>query len=182
MQPLTESVWRDRFAELRPLIQQEFPEVARQELHTAGNDWDALLALLQRTYNLDADVVRRRLTAIDIDRAAPLDTAGGQTPGASVEQIRLGAGFSDVERDRVLSMFEKLNRRLSNFPADATDLELSVKDRDTTSQKVTLEAWLPKIGHYVATSKEPALHDAMMDVREDLLRQLNDEIGRRKNY
>lgn len=182
MQSLTEPLWRDRFADLRPLVQQEFPEITRQELHTVGNDWTALLALIQRTYNLDADVVQRRVAAIDVDREDEAAVAEREVAPASVAQLRLGAGFSDSEQERIRGLLGKLDRRLSNFPADVVELEISVKDRDTTSQKVTLEAWLPKFPHLAATSKEPDLHDALMDVREDLLRQMNDEISRRKNY
>lgn len=182
MQPLTEQIWSAQFAELRPLILQEFPKLARQDLQTVGGDWDALLALIQRTHNLDADVVRRRVEAIDLDMAEAAAAKGLDTASASVRQLRIEVGFSADEHDRIREMLAKLDRRLNAFPADAVDLELSVKDRDTTSQKVTLEAWLPKFPHFVAVSKEGDLHDALMDVREDLLRQINDEVSKRQSY
>lgn len=182
MQPLTGQIWAERFAEVRPLVHEEFPKLAHQDLHTTGGDWDALIALIQRTYNLDADVVRQRVHAIDVDEAEEAATAAGAREGASVQQIRIGAGFGAAEHDNLRQQFSKLNRRLKTFPADAVELELSVKDRDTTSQKVTLEAWLPKFPHIAATSQEGDLHDALMDVREDLLRQIDDEVSKRKNY
>ena len=181
MQPLTEQIWSQQFADLRALVHEEFPTLARQDLQTVGGDWDALIALVQRTYNLDADVVRQRIEAIDIDQAEPA-AAGGDRDDASVEQLRLGAGFNADEQDSIRDLMSKLNRRLSKFPADAVDMELSVKDRDTTSQKVTLEAWLPKFPHFAAVSQEPDLHDALMDVREDLLRQVDDEVSKRQDY
>lgn len=182
MQPLTEQIWAQRFADLRPLMYQEFPRLEQQDLETVGGDWDALRELIQRTYDMDASVLDQRLSTIDVDEAEQAAAAEGATDQASVAQLRVESGFSEIEHDRIRQQLSKLNRRLNNFPADAVDLELSVKDRDTTSQKVTLEAWLPKFPHLVATSKEHDFHDALMDVREDLLRQIDDEIGKRKNY
>jgi hypothetical protein len=182
MQPLTEQIWAQRFADLRPLVYQEFPRLAQQDLETVGGDWDALLELIQRTYDMDADVLRQRMNAVDVDQADEAAAAEGATERASVAQMRIESGFSEVEHDRIRQQMSKLDRRLNNFPADAVDLELSVKDRDTTSQKVTLEAWLPKFPHMAVTSKEDDFHDALMDVREDMLRQIDDEIGKRKNY
>lgn len=183
MQPLTEQVWSQQFADLRPLVQQEFSKLARQDLHTAGGDWDALVALIQRTYNMDADVVRQRLNVVDIDEAE--NAAGGEqesTDGASVAQLRIEAGFSETEHDGIRELLSKLDRRLNRFPADAVDMELSVKDRDSTSQKVTLEAWLPNLPRVVATSQEISLQDALMDVREDMLRQIHEMLEKRQNY
>jgi hypothetical protein len=182
MQPLTEDVWAERFAELRPLVLREFPQVSEQDLEGARGDYDRLVELIQRSGDLDADVVRQRLTAVDVDEAGGAAASEGAVERASVAQLRIEAGFSESEHDRIRGLMSKLDRRLNNFPADAVDLELTVNERDTTSQKVTLEAWLPKFPHLAATSKEPALHDALMDVREDLLRQINDEIGKRKDY
>lgn len=182
MQAMTERIWADRYVELRPLVHQEFPKLARQDLQTVGGDWDALVALVQRTHNLDADVAVQRLQAVDVDAAAAAaGEAGGREP-ASVAQLRLEAGFGADEADRVRDVMSKLNRRLSHFPADAVDMELTVKDRDTTSQKVTLEAWLPNLPRFVAVSKENDLHDGLMEVRDDLLRQINDEVDKRKDY
>ena len=182
MQPLTEDVWAERFTELRPLVQDQFPQIARQDLEAVRGDYDQLVELIQRSGDLDADVVRQRLTAIDVDEAGEAAVASGDVPPASVDQLRIAAGFSESEHDRIRELMRKLDRRLATFPADAVDMELSVNERDTTSQKVTLEAWLPKFPHLAATSKESEFHDALMDVREDLLRQINDEIGRRRNY
>jgi ribosome-associated translation inhibitor RaiA len=88
--------------------------------------------------------------------------------------------FNEAERPRILERLDKLNRRLKKFPADGTDLHLTVKDRDSTGQKITLEAWLPNFGHIAATSTESDLRAALMDVREDLWRQIDDAVNRRK--
>lgn len=182
MRPLTEDEWSTRFAELRPVVAEEFPQIPDQELEDVRGDWDGLVAVLQRTLNLDADVVRQRLRNIDLDEAAATAPDSGGRTGASVENIRIAAGFSESEHARIRRTLQKLNRRLANFPADAVDGELSIKDRDTTSQKVTCEVWLPNLGHIVATSKEASLQDALMDVRADLYRQIDEAVARRKNY
>ncbi|HEX2029240.1 MAG TPA: hypothetical protein VHF25_14695 [Nitriliruptorales bacterium] len=93
--------------------------------------------------------------------------------GASIQQLRLGAGFAESERDEILGRLRKLDRRLKRFDADAVDLELSIKGRDSNEQQVVLEARLPKIDRIVVTSREPALRDAIADVRDDLWRRID---------
>lgn len=102
-------------------------------------------------------------------------------PRASLEQLRIGFGFEESERARILELLRKLDRQLQRFPAEAVDLELTVKDRDTTAQKVTLEASLPNVPRIVVTSKEQSLRDALMDVREDLWRRINEAVNRRRS-
>jgi hypothetical protein len=106
------------------------------------------------------------------------DTSERQS--ATVDQIRLGTGFSESERDRLIEVFRKLDRRLKRWPAEEVDMELSIKERDTSSQSVTLECWIAGNGNtrFVATSKEGSLHDALMDCREDLWRQIDDFVTR----
>lgn len=100
---------------------------------------------------------------------------------ATVERLRLGTGFTADDRDRVLEVLRKLDHRLQRYDADAVEMEISVKDRETTKQKVTLEAWIAKTRTHalVATSTENDLRDALNEVRDDLWRQLDDMINRR---
>ncbi|MEV2242664.1 HPF/RaiA family ribosome-associated protein [Micromonospora sp. NPDC049891] len=97
-----------------------------------------------------------------------------QDPATVAKCLRLGAGFADRERDRIVEQFATLDARLAGFHADATDMELSVKDREAKGQKVTLECWIAGRQRVVATSTEEDLHAALNDVRDDLRRQLND--------
>lgn len=99
---------------------------------------------------------------------------------ASLALLRLSGEFTEADRPRIAERLAKLDRRLGRFPADGTDLHLTVKDREQPGQKVTLEAWLPKFGHFAATSAEADLRAALMDVREDLWRQIDDAVNRRK--
>ena len=114
----------------------------------------------------------------------PTDTAGtpaadGADSPASLDQLALGHGFEASERERVVARLEKLNRRLKRFPADSTWLEISVKERNNTGQSVTLRCELPGVANLVATSTEQDLRDALMDVREDMWRQIDDAVTRR---
>lgn len=100
-------------------------------------------------------------------------------PPASVEQLRLGAGFADDERDDITSRLSKLNRRLKRFSADVVDMELSVKARDTVEQHVVLETRIAGYERFVATSDEPKMKDALKEVRDDLWRQVDDAVNKR---
>lgn len=95
-------------------------------------------------------------------------------PATVATCLRLGGGFAGRERDRIVEQFATLDARLAGFHADATDMELSVKDREAKGQKVTLECWIAGRQRIVATSSEEDLHAALNDVRDDLRRQLND--------
>lgn len=201
MRPLTPREWQEHYVELRPFVLEEWPALPQGELEAIADDWDGLVALIQDRTGLSSDVIGQRLHKLDVAELG-IGTGGtGRQPGAqpgaqagteaeaqggtedqhaSLAQLRLGAGFAERDRAMVEQRLSKLNRRLRAFPADATDIELSVKDREATSQKVTLECRLPHYGRIVATSHEADLRDALMDVREDLWRQIDDAVSRRK--
>jgi len=178
MTTLDARVWQTRFTELRTSVLSAFPHVHRQEVEAAGDDFDALVHTIQRRSGLSATQVHERLAEITTDDGARSDDRGRR--GASLEQLRIGFGFEESERPRILELLRKLDRQLQRFPAEAVDLELTVKDRDTTAQKVTLEARLPNVPRVVVTSREHSLRDALMDVREDLWRQLKETIDRQR--
>lgn len=102
-------------------------------------------------------------------------------PATLAERLRIVSEFRPDERERILDVLDKLDRRLGRFEADEVELELSVKDRDSRQQRVTLEAWIGWLGHIVATSTEQVLHDALMDVREDLWTQIDKAVERRRS-
>lgn len=98
---------------------------------------------------------------------------------ASVESsLRLGSGFESQERDSIVAGWSKLTSRLGSFPEGAVELELSVKERATPSQRTVLEAWITGSDRLVATSEEPDLDKALIEVRDDLIRQLTDAKNR----
>ncbi len=95
-------------------------------------------------------------------------------PATVRECLRVGAGFSQGDRNWIAEQFATLDARLASFHADATELEISVKDRESRGQKVTLECRITGREKVVTTSSEEDLHAAVMDVRDDLRRRLND--------
>lgn len=97
---------------------------------------------------------------------------------ATMDQLRLGAGFAEDERSNIVERFSKLNRRLKRFPADEVDMELAVKERDQPSQRLTLACTIAGFGRFVVTSTEQDLTDALHDVREDLWRKIDDQVNR----
>ncbi len=95
-------------------------------------------------------------------------------PATVGECLRAGAGFTQGDLNWLAQQFVTLDARLASFHADSTELEVSVKDRDARGQKVTLECWIAGRQKIVTTSTEEDLHAAIMDVRDDLRRKLND--------
>lgn len=191
MTTLDARAWQAKFTELRTPVLSAFPRLHRQDVEAAGDDFSALVHTIQRQSGLSATEVHERLSTIEVDEEP--DATGdadnhtntpssgrAARPRASLEELRIAFGFEEAERPRILELLRKLNRQLQRFPAEAVDLELTVKDRDTPNQKVTLEAWLPNVPRIVVTSKEPSLRDALMDVREDLWRQINESVDRRR--
>ena len=97
------------------------------------------------------------------------------TDPATVDQcLRVGAGFSQGDRNWIAEQFATLDARLASFHADTTELEVSVKDREAKGQKVTLECFIAGRPTVVTTSLEEDLRAAIHDVRDDLRRKLND--------
>ena len=90
------------------------------------------------------------------------------------ECLRVGAGFSQGDLNWIAEQFVTLDARLAAFHADATELEVSVKDREARGQKVTLKCWIAGRQEIVTTSAEEDLNAALHDVRDDLRRKLND--------
>ncbi|GAB7036490.1 MULTISPECIES: HPF/RaiA family ribosome-associated protein [Catenuloplanes] len=102
------------------------------------------------------------------------------SPATVATCLRVGAGFSQGDRNWIAEQFATLDARLASFDVDATELEVSVKDREAKGQKVTLECWIAGRPKIVTTSTEEDLHAALNDVRDDLRRKLNDSKSRQE--
>lgn len=105
-----------------------------------------------------------------------------QRPGSDVirERLRLGAGFSDAEHNDVVVRLGALGSRLRSFQHGAIDLELSIKDRGASGQRVTLICRLGGLDQLVATSDADTVTTALHDVREQMIRQVDDAKTRRE--
>ncbi|MCJ7754655.1 MAG: hypothetical protein MUP13_08825, partial [Thermoanaerobaculales bacterium] len=68
---------------------------------------------------------------------------------------------------------------LAAFGSDSVELELSMKDRDRPGQATTLQCWLAGSPRLVSTSSQQALTASLVEVRDDLRRQLDDAKARR---
>jgi ribosome-associated translation inhibitor RaiA len=98
------------------------------------------------------------------------------------ERMRIVTEFRDDERGYVLdTLGGKLDKRLSRWDAEQVELELSVKERDTPSQKVVLECWIAGEPKMVATSNEAELQSALHDVREDLFKQIDKHVNKQQD-
>lgn len=104
---------------------------------------------------------------------------GHDRPQILAERLRVGAGFGAEDRAHVLEILAALNRHLARWRPEQVDLQISVKDRGGTEQKVTIEAWLPGWVPLVATSIAPEVGHALVEVRKDLIRQIEDEKTKR---
>ncbi|MCW4353124.1 hypothetical protein ONR57_07420 [Hoyosella sp. YIM 151337] len=93
------------------------------------------------------------------------------------DRLRVIAGFRESEAEQVRDlMFGRLNSRLARWQPSQVDLELSVKERETPSQRVVLECWISGMPKFVATSRENDLDKALVEVRDDLWNQINREV------
>jgi len=94
---------------------------------------------------------------------------------ASVESsLRAGGDIRPEERPTIVEQLSSLDARLRSFPVGAVDLQLSVKERDTRSQRTVLEADITGWPRLVATSTHTTMSQALSEVRDDLIRQITD--------
>jgi ribosome-associated translation inhibitor RaiA len=98
------------------------------------------------------------------------------------ERLRLGAGFGADDRDHVLGILSALSRHLAHWRPEQVDLEISVKNRGGPEQKVTLEAWLPRWPSLVATATGRDLDRALIEVRAEMIRKIEDEKAKRESH
>jgi hypothetical protein len=103
-------------------------------------------------------------------------TAIPQEPDLIDERLLLGTGFHESERDWIVRRLASLGPRLRSFDAVQIDLEISIKDRDSAGQQVTLECWVRRATrlHLVSTSSEAEVDTALNDVRTSMIRQVDD--------
>ena len=100
------------------------------------------------------------------------------SPATVANALQLSNGISPAETDVVVAAFGRLNERLRSFPAGSVRLQLSMKERDTPSQRTTLEAWIDRQPRLVATSDRADFDAALVEVRDDLIRQITDAKNR----
>jgi hypothetical protein len=100
----------------------------------------------------------------------------GEESNLIAERLHLATGFLATERDWIVRRLGTLGTRLRSFHATEIDLEISLKDRHGTGRQVTLECWIsrtPRL-HLVSTSTARELSAALNEVRDELIRQVDD--------
>jgi ribosome-associated translation inhibitor RaiA len=101
------------------------------------------------------------------------------TGSATVDEaLRFGGGLATEERDHVLRVLGALDARLRSYRPGSVELELTIKERDTPSQRTTLEAWISGRPRLVSTSSHTDATLALAEVRDDLIRQITDAKNR----
>ncbi len=100
------------------------------------------------------------------------------TTASVATALQLGHGVHPTEFDRVVGLLGRLDERLRSFEADQVELHLAIKERDAVSQRVVLEARIGGWPTMVATSELPDVDAAIMESREELVRQITDAKNR----
>jgi hypothetical protein len=94
------------------------------------------------------------------------------------ERLRLGTGFGLADRPWVVKTLANLAPHLGGWRSEKVDLEISVKERDGRDQRITLEASLGAWPVMVATSSDKDLDQGIVEVRKELIRQIEDAKSR----
>ena len=97
-----------------------------------------------------------------------------QYPATVADSLTVHGDLHQADVDKLVDHWSKLDARLRSFDAGTVSMDLFVKDRDSKSQHVTLDV---KIDHHdplVATSSSTDLDRALNEVRDEMIRQLND--------
>ena len=126
-------------------------------------------------------------------RSTPDDSTPTGSPGDSPDDVpgevgtatvagclRLAAGLGQGERRLLVRRLARLDAQLARYRADQVDMELSVKDRGTRGQRLTLECWIAGRRRLVASSADHDLDTAVCRVQEGMRRQLDDNATRRE--
>lgn len=97
-----------------------------------------------------------------------------QHPATVADSLTVHGDLHDRDIAKLIDHWTKLDARLRSFDAGTVDLQLFVKDRDTKSQHVTLDAKIDGYQELVATSSSADLDHAFNEVRDEMIRQLTD--------
>jgi len=97
------------------------------------------------------------------------------------DRLRILPEFRPEEYDRYRKLvFGNLARRLKRWEPEQVELQLSVNERDTNSQRTVLACWIAGLPKIVGTSTLPDLEKAVVEVRNDVRRQVNRWVTRKE--
>jgi hypothetical protein len=96
-------------------------------------------------------------------------------PTASVEEcLRVHGPLTTDEIETIVAHWHALDVRLRSFDPGDVHLDLYLKDRDTPSQHLTLEARIAGLPALVTTASETDLDHGLNVVRDDMVRLVGD--------
>ena len=90
------------------------------------------------------------------------------------ESLRIHGQLGMFERDSIIDHWSKLDTRLKSFPAGSVRLDLFIKERDTPSQHLTLEAHIDRLPKLVATAGAGEFGHELNVVRDEMIRLISD--------
>ena len=97
------------------------------------------------------------------------------------DRLRIVPEFRPDEYERYRDLvFGNLLRRLERWEPEQVELELSVNERDSNSQRTVLSCWIAGVPKIVGTSTEADLEKAVVEVRNDVRRQVNRWVTRKE--
>lgn len=96
--------------------------------------------------------------------------------------LHLGHGFREDERQSVVAILDRLDHHLAAEEAEHVRLDLHVKDPGQRGRKVTLECHIAGLPELVATSEREDMPAALAQVRDELVRQIDDLKSRRRPH
>ncbi len=99
-----------------------------------------------------------------------------EDPSVIAQRLHLTAGFHSSERDWIVDRLAALGSRLRSYHDDEIELQISLKDRGGVEQRVMLQCWINRGHrlHLVATSSQRELPAALNEVRDELIRQVDE--------
>lgn len=97
----------------------------------------------------------------------------------TVDDISLGGGVTQADRDLMEETLHQVVSRLDAVKA-SVEAQLSIKDRDSSDPKTTLEVWIAGLPRMVATSDQLEPRDAFNEVGANIVKQVNVASERRE--
>ena len=95
-------------------------------------------------------------------------------PATVEDSLQVEGELHQHEYISLIEHWSKLDSRLRSFRKGSVELHLWIKERETPSQHVTLEAKIAGLKTLVATSSDADFGHALNEVRDEMIRQVTD--------
>ena len=99
-------------------------------------------------------------------------------PAIVADALRVHGTLYPDEQEQLLTRWAKLDQRLQSFERRTIALDLHIHDRNTASQRVTLEATIGGYPPFIARDSSQNLEVSLNHVRDEMIRQLSDAKSR----